>query len=193
VIDFDTFDQYQYFPTYYHGNCIAIALALHRLTGWPLYSLYAVADERFVAGHAVGLSPRGFFDLYGFYSEKQFMDYVLLSRHPADIVSVRVHSIEETVEDIRDQYLSRRDHLDIENHFEGLQDRPHDAELNLEMAIPVAEALLQRYWSARARQLRLPLRWPAVMASCSCGDCAICGEDLEPIRVNKLDEKEAPF
>ncbi|MGA8647645.1 MAG: hypothetical protein WB628_12440 [Candidatus Sulfotelmatobacter sp.] len=57
-IDLDNFDENQYFESPGHeGHCANIATALHRLTGWPIYSLRCPGQA-----HAVVLSPLGYFD-----------------------------------------------------------------------------------------------------------------------------------
>jgi hypothetical protein len=159
-IDLDDFDEHEYFPAWYHGNCIAIALALHQLTKWPLYTLRTPSS-----GHAVVLSPLGYFDGGGPNALDRFKKMVcseyqsqldeeaeadeVLGRVPRtrspmqrafllDPVGLEVTISSATVEDLRDQYLRRRDTTGIED-WEPYR--------NLGLAIPLAQAVLQRYWT----------------------------------------------
>ncbi|MGB6260143.1 MAG: hypothetical protein WBG09_18500 [Candidatus Sulfotelmatobacter sp.] len=69
-IDLDNFDENQYFESPGHeGHCANIATALHRLTGWPIYSLRCPGQA-----HAVVLSPLGYFDGNGPGARERFFE-----------------------------------------------------------------------------------------------------------------------
>jgi hypothetical protein len=160
MIDLDTFDPDTYFPARTDGHCVAIALALHRITGWPLFSL-APDDEwviPYIDGaawqmsldgidgfdwHAVVLSPLGFLDLYGPHAEKWFAR--ALGREPEEI-----HTSATTTDALEHNYLHQRDDFD-----NALGSR--DARVNLELAVPVAEAILARYFPDGWKERQLPL------------------------------------
>jgi hypothetical protein len=192
MIDLDHFDPDKYFPTWYDGHCIAYALALHQLTGWRLFKLYALVGDKYVAAHAVVLSPLGFFDRWGPGADEWFKSQKFLDLCGADATSFEVR--ESSDAEVRCEYLNRQDHLPIEHQRKRWHDETHDARRNLEMAVPVAEAVLERHWFALARQESLGLSWPVVGRSCSCGDCAIC-DDIggEPIRYQKIPDDDLPF
>lgn len=161
-IDLDDFNEHDYFPAWYTGNCIAIALALHQLTGWPLYTLRVPGG-----GHAVVKSPLGYFDRCGPGALEAFKQAIcdqykrqLEDEAEADEVlgrerrlssrmerafftnpdGVQVTISPVTVEELRDQYLRRRDTTGIED---------WEVYRNLELAIPLAQAVLERYWTTQ--------------------------------------------
>ena len=49
-----------------HGHCHSLALALNKITGWPLIGLFhPVDDEDGIPSHVGVQSPQGFLDIYG--------------------------------------------------------------------------------------------------------------------------------
>jgi hypothetical protein len=56
----NSFDEEAYFGS--DGHCCAVALALHGLTGWPLYELWTPGNS---VGHVVVRSPLGYLDAWG--------------------------------------------------------------------------------------------------------------------------------
>lgn len=126
MVDLDDFDEHEYFPQPHGaGHCCAIGLALHQLTGWPLFSL--TFDDELEMGydpcheatptyaHVMVLSPRGFVDLNG---PKVF----------AMGESCRLEAV--TAESIEQNYLRDNERRRV----------------NLNLAVPVAEAVLARYF-----------------------------------------------
>ena len=63
VIDLDSYKHDEYFQGlgFPEGNCMWIALALHRWTDWPIYHLDNHPDWK--DGHAVVKSPKGWLDV----------------------------------------------------------------------------------------------------------------------------------
>jgi hypothetical protein len=143
MIDLDTFDQRTYFPVKTFGHCVPIALALHRITGWPLFVLkpdfewmrnYQVTDQ-----HAVVLSPLGYLDVYGPHAEEWVWRSLGL-----DSVT-EIEEIPWTARALEDNYLNEHDSFN-NAYLDAHPEEAEDPRINLELAIPVAEAILARYF-----------------------------------------------
>jgi predicted alpha/beta hydrolase len=97
------------------GHCASMALAIHKLTGWPLVSLSPSFGLRQAGywSHAAVKSPLGLFDASGPFTATQW---------------------------------ARWQHLEWDDFRQSeLADLP-DARKHLELVIPFAEALLDRYF-----------------------------------------------
>jgi len=57
-----------------YGNCHSLALAINKLTGWPLYGVYRAADmEDGLPSHVAVKDPQGrLVDIEGFRSQEEF-------------------------------------------------------------------------------------------------------------------------
>jgi hypothetical protein len=138
VIDLDSFDAYAYFPVDAVGHCAAIALALNQLTGWPIYSLRRF-DEAITESprHAVVLSPLGYFDLGGLDAKRRFEAY-LKARYDLDHEFIECDVVRRSAEQLTREYL----HVTTD----AGPDQEDVGRVNLDLAIPVAQALLDRYF-----------------------------------------------
>jgi hypothetical protein len=109
------------------GQCHALALALHRLTGWQLYGLYK-PNERGTPSHTVVRSPDGeYIDINGNNALKDWREY-----YPA--VKPKAVTEAQVLEFENDDYV-----------------KP-----DIKAAMPYAKALASKYGKTRRAQLRIP-------------------------------------
>jgi hypothetical protein len=65
-----------------NGQCHSLALAIHRLTGWPMLGLL---DREKDIMHVIVQSPQGYFDVNGVKPE--------LWKHPYEVVEIRPEEV----------------------------------------------------------------------------------------------------
>ena len=124
IIDYDA----EYAFT--RGQCHALALALHSLTGWQLYGLYKPCELRWsgTPSHTVVRSPDGeYIDINGNNALEEWQEYYP-EAEPKAVTEAQVLAFEE------DDYC-----------------KP-----DIKAAMPYAKTLAAKYGKTQRRQLRIP-------------------------------------
>ena len=66
-----------------NGNCHSFALALHKLTGWPMFGLYKDDEYPDIPHHIVVRTPRGaFLDVQGRGANRRWQKYGMFEYRP---------------------------------------------------------------------------------------------------------------
>jgi hypothetical protein len=121
MIDLDQVDPIAYFGS--DGNCMSIALALHLITGWPIYRVRQHKDPAVKVGHVFVKSPKGYLDFGGLGAERHWSD------EPSEIRSAHDWAAFDGLEE-----------------SESREPGVRGTRLTVELAIPLAKALLERHF-----------------------------------------------
>jgi hypothetical protein len=146
-IDLDNFDEKEYFGSDKH--CVAVAFALHLLTGWPIYDFWTWGKPW---GHLAVKSPLGFLDTRGLDAGDGYeMGTYIRDRRGARPVRIWLEATRRETEAIIQEELSAEDYLNEWDDTEGCQskdylERVSASEQSLDLAMPLARAILARYF-----------------------------------------------
>ena len=124
-------------PARREHHCVAVALALHELTDWPLYCFIAYEVDfgaQVLASHAVVESPRGFFDLGGPEALERWWEGLCAEDPRGDLSLVDVAVRTTSVELLRDCALE-----------EDIAGTDSDLDGAVRQAMPVARAALRQH------------------------------------------------
>lgn len=124
-------------PEHRELDCVAAALALHKLTNWSLYCLIAYEVDfgaKVLASHMVVESPCGFFDLAGPEAAERWWENLGRQNWQSDLSLVDVAVRATTAEFLRECF---REKGDVASN--------HELDAAVWRAVPLARAALQRY------------------------------------------------
>jgi len=141
-------DYLEYFGS--PGHCVAMALALHELTGWPIVRLWNPGARY---GHAVVKSPLGYFDARGLLGREDRERWERRAPRPYLSMFKSRCRVEEDIQKELDAEEADQElpPWGLECHSPGFLDRIAKSDASLELARAFAPALVRAWFPAWER------------------------------------------